>query len=114
MAEPAEARAGMPRQGHTIIRTAADFGAGPLAVTADCDPQGLACDDRLVVIFGECEMLFTVIGRVRNALHLGGYLAPWCFIHWRLEHKGGAWLLSTTERVEIDRLRRFYGARSGM
>lgn len=90
------------------LRSQADFGAGPTAVKLEGDPLDLVEDKRLVVVFADCEMLFTVVGRVRNAVHLGGFLSPWSYVHWRLESRAGQWLLSTSDRVEIERLRRFY------
>lgn len=91
-----------------VARSAAEFGAGPFALTVDDELSDLAEGARLVVVFADAEMLFTVIGRARGALHLGSYLTPWEFIHWRCERRAGRWALVTSDRAEIDRLRRFY------
>lgn len=89
-------------------RTSFDFGCGPLALDTTADLAQLAADDRLLITFDDCEMLFSVVGRARGAFCLGCWLSPWEFIHWRLEPHGGAWSLSTVDRQPILRLRRHY------
>lgn len=92
-----------------LATTDADFGAGPVAITVDGDLAPLQNDDRLVVVFADCEMTFTVIGRARDAVHLGSFLTPWDYIHWRLDRRRSTWHLTTSDRQQITRCRRFYG-----
>jgi len=86
-----------------------DFGADPIALMGEGDLASLQSDDRLVVIFADCEMTFTVIGCARHAIHLGGFLTPWDYIHWRIERRYTNWHLMTPDRQQITRCRRFYG-----
>jgi hypothetical protein len=88
-----------------------DFGAGPTLVSAEGDILAMAVDDQLLVAFADCEMLFTVIGKARGALHLGSWLTPFEYLHWRIESKPGGLYLVTADRAEIERLRRFYRLR---
>jgi hypothetical protein len=85
-----------------------DFGSGPVAITIEGDLASLQDDDRLVV-FADCEMTFTVVSRTRDAVHLGSFLTPWDYIHWRLERRRSTWHLMTSDRQQIMRCRRFYG-----
>lgn len=89
-------------------RTSFDFGCGPLALETDADLSAFSAEDRLLIIFADCELHFSLVGRARGALHLGCWLSPWEFVHWRLEPHGGAWSLSTVDRQPIIRLRRYY------
>ena len=84
------------------------FGAGPFSLEVEGDLSALDDDDRLIITFSDFEALFAVIGRARGALHLGMYVTPWAYIHWRTEPRKGRWVLSTTDRAEIARLKRFY------
>lgn len=96
---------------NVIVATAAgDFGAGPFILFADHDLAELCEDDRIIVAFADFEGMFTVIGRARGAIHFGMYLAPWAYVHWRADRRREGWSLVTIDRMEIDRLRRFYRA----
>lgn len=88
----------------------AEFGP-TAALTAPDDLMSLKEDERLVVEFVDCEMLFTVTGKARGALHLGCYISPWEYIFWRCERRGTEWLLTTHDAGVITRLSRFYGNR---
>lgn len=91
-------------------KAALDFGAGPIALDSDDDLATLGEDDRVLVAFADCEQLFIVIGRANRALHLGSWLSPYEYLHWRLDRNKDRWSLSTSDRAEIEALRRFYDA----
>lgn len=93
-----------------VIATVADnFNAGPFAFEADGDLFQLGIDERLIVAFADFEVLFTVIGQARGAVHFGMFLTPWQYVHWRAQQRHGRWSLVTTDRAEIGKLKRFYG-----
>lgn len=96
-----------------IARTPEDFGPGPFTLSVDHDLAELGDDARIVVAFGDYDALFAVIGRARGAIHLGSYLTPFEFIHWRLDRGAGGWSLSTSDRAPIIALKRFYRLPAG-
>lgn len=95
-----------------VAKISDDFGAGPFTLSADNDLAELGDDDRIIVAFADFEVLFTVIGRARGAVHFGMFLSPWFYIHWRADERKGRWSLVTTDRVAIGKLAKFYGVRT--
>lgn len=85
-----------------------NFAAGPFTLEVDGDLAALDDEERLIIAFMDFEGLFAVIGRARGAIHLGMFLTPWHYVHWRVEQRKDRWSLRTTDRAEIARLRRFY------
>jgi len=88
------------------------FVAGPVEVEVDGDLSTLDLDDRVVGKFSDSELMFSVVGKARGSIHLGGYLTPWEYVHWRLDTRNGKSSLRSDDRQQITALARFYGERT--